>query len=462
MNRLRQYEEKARADVLALWARGVRRVLLVMPTGGGKTVVAADIIRDESGPVLFLAHRRELIDQAVERLVELGVPREDIGVIMRDDARTNPTARIQVASVATLHRRALPPAGLVVVDEAHHAVTGEGKRGAQMYAKILPGYPEARVLGLTATPERLDGKGLRGSFDELQVAATPSQLIEGGWISRPSVWTHPKQKAPELAGVRTSGGDYNVKDLARVVRKSVLVGDMVEHYRRRARGKPAVLFAVNRALSKRYVEAFGAAGIAAEHLDGETPVAERKAILARLRSGKTKVVSNVGVLTEGWDASHVRCAILARPTKSLTLYLQMVGRILRPYVETRGRFVGQTLRPIVLDHAGNHSRHGLPEEDHAWSLDGRRKKRGGAPTTRACLICGAVMAFGAHECSECGTVFPVDRAPAEQEGELREVRPLSPEEREAQLGKIVAFAERSGARNPRAFAQRALEAGVRL
>lgn len=455
VNRLRPYEQKAREDVLAMHARGVRRVLLTMPTGGGKTVVAADIIRDHDGPVLFLAHRRELIDQAVERLVELGVARADIGVIMRDDARTNADARIQVASVATLHRRDLPPATLIVVDEAHHAV------GETMYAGILAGYPDANVLGLTATPQRLDGKGLRESFDELLVAATPSALIDGGWIARPRVFTQPEQNLPTLKGIRLAGGDYNAKDLARAVRKSTLVGDMVEHYVKRAKGKPAVLFAVSRQLSRGYVRAFQRAGIAAEHLDGETPLAEREAILGRLRQGKTKVVSNVGVLTEGWDAGHVRCAILARPTRSLTLYLQMVGRIMRPFVETKGKYAGQKLAPIVLDHAGNYRMHDLPDIDREWSLDGRTRRKGGAPPCKACPFCNAVMPFGARECAECGAAFPIEREPEEKAGELQEVV-LTPEQLEEQIAKIVVFAERIGAHDPRGFARRALDAGVRL
>jgi DNA repair protein RadD len=388
---LRPYQSDAIARLDDRIAAGVRRVLLVAPCGAGKTTIAASIIRARvrgGERVLFLAHRRELIAQAYRRLLDLGLDEEQVGVIMASDPRRRPAAPVQVASVDTLRQRAKPPADVVFVDEAHRAL-------ARSYRDIAAAYPAAIHLGLTATPYRADGKGLGDAYDDLLVVASPRQLIDEGFLVEPRVMTVPPAALPDLSRVRVRGGDYDEGALSDAVNQRTLVGNIVEHWKRHAPGVRTVVFAVSIAHSIHLVERFREAGIAAEHLDGSTPAVERDAILARLESGATLVVSNCGVLCEGWDQPPVKCAVLARPTKSTGLYLQQSGRILRPWNDQRA---------IVLDHAGCAIDHGLPHEERAFSLEGehaisdaeRKKLR-----PRACPACFAVVARGVRVCPVC-------------------------------------------------------------
>jgi DNA repair protein RadD len=230
--------------------------------------------------------------------------------------------------------------------------------------------------------------------------ATYSALIEEGHIVAPLVYSTPI--LPDLSGVHTQGGDYNAEELEAAVNRSALIGNIVAEWQKRSGGRRTVVFAVSVAHSIAIVEQFRAAGVRAEHLDGETPEEERAAILARLGAGETEVVSNVGVLCEGWDMPACKCLVLARPTKSLVLYMQCAGRILRPWEE---------IQPVILDHGGNVDRHGLPHEDREWSLSDKPKKKGSAPQ-KVCPECFAYIAAALMVCPHCGHQFDED-APAE-------------------------------------------------
>ncbi|MFI5302654.1 MAG: DEAD/DEAH box helicase, partial [Polyangiales bacterium] len=324
---LRPYQHEAIARLDDAVARGVRRVLLVCATGGGKTSIAGSfIVRavERGQRVLFLAHRRELIVQAYRRLLDFGLSERDVGIIMGNDPRRRPGARVQVASVDTLRRRAQPGADVVFWDEAHRSICPSQRAIAAHHAGALH-------IGLTATPFGPNGAGLGVAYDELHVVASPRLLMDQGFLVEPRVFTVPVAKRPNLKGVRIARGDYTSADLEAAVDRQALIGNIVEHWRRYADGVRTVVFAVSVAHSKHIVERFVAAGVAAEHLDGETPTTERDAILARLDRGDTRVVGSVGTLCEGWDQPSVKCAILARPTKSTGLYLQQAGRILRPW-----------------------------------------------------------------------------------------------------------------------------------
>lgn len=403
--------------------RGIRRIMLVAPTGSGKTCVAALIIGgavSRGTHTLFFAHRREILNQTVAKLEDAGVPPEQIGVIAPNHPRRNPVALVQVASTQTLAFRAKPRAGLVFADEAHHATSATN-------TKILAAYPDAVHVGLTATPCRLDGKGFRDFYDELIIIATPSELIRQGHLVEPRVFSHPSR--PNLKGVRTRAGDYDSGELATLMDQRAILGNIVEHWQRHAAGLRTIAFAVNIEHSKHITEAFNQACVPAEHLDGSTPAAERDAILGRLRSGKTLVVSNVDVLTEGTDIPAAKCAIAARPTKSLGLHIQILGRVLRPYPEN------PSLRAVILDHAGNCQEHGLPHEDRDWTLDGKNKRRkkteDDAPSVRTCEQCFAVLTSETDVCPECGYVFPKrERVLRAVDGTLVEIQ--KNEEREKQ------------------------------
>lgn len=413
--RLRPYQRAAIDRVRDCARRGVRRILLVAPTGSGKTTVASELIRQtvaRGSRALFIAHRRELITQAYRRLLDFGLPPGEVGVIMSTDPRRRPGARVQVASIDTLRNRSKPRADLVIVDECHRAL-------ARSYRDLAEHYRDAVQLGLTATPYRADGKGLDDAYDELVQVASPRELIDEGFLVEPRVFTVPPSALPDLSAVRVRGGDYDKRALEGAVDQRALVGNLVEHWRRYADGVRTVVFATSVAHSKHIDERFREAGVASEHLDGETPTVDRDAILARLDAGTTRVVCSVGTLQEGWDQPSVKCAILARPTKSTGLYLQMAGRILRP-------FEGQ--QAIILDHAGCVMEHGLPQDDRELTLEGARKKRKGGgpsePPAKTCPECFAVLAISVRVCPECGaTLSVVSDDVQETPDELVEVTP---------------------------------------
>lgn len=404
---LRPYQLDAVERVRAALRR-VRRVLLCAPTGSGKTIVAAFIILAAyklGKRVVFFAHRRELIDQCYGKLVAAGIPETDLGVMMGDDRRTNPDAPIQIVSISTYRHRDPPLADIVFFDEAHGAIAPSRRAAIEHYAGL-----GAVILGLSATPFRADNGGLGDLFSELVLVASVRELIDAGYLVEPRVFTAARR--PDLSIARVRHGDYVEADLWALM--SPLVGDIVAHYQRLAPGLRAVVFAVSIAHSRAIVVAFVAAGIPAEHLDGETPIAERAAILARLERGETLVVSNCGVLCEGWDMPCVKVAILARPTKSLGLYLQQAGRILRPWNDTRA---------IILDHAGNALEHGLPQDDRTFTLDRSRPKRSSPAPMKACPECGCTVATATRECAECGHVFVAAKVAAvDAPSELREIK----------------------------------------
>lgn len=374
---LRDYQQRAVQNVIAALDR---RPILVAPTGSGKTVMATALVEELGASTLWLAHRKELIDQAAKRLEAHGLV---CGIIMAGYAPM-PLAQVQVASVQTLIRRDKPPADLVVIDECHHAT-------ADSYQSILDAYPQARVVGLTATPFRLDGHGLGDLFGELIVAAYAHELCENGVLHHPKVWA---SKSPDLRGVKVIAGDYSIGALAERTNTQVLNADIVATWLKRAAGRRTVAFAVDVAHSKAITEAFREAGIPSEHIDGTTPRDERDAILARLASGETLVVSNCMVLTEGWDLPALECAIIARPTASLNLHLQMIGRVMRAANGKDGA--------IVLDHAGNHHVHGLVTRRLNYSLNGEKVGHSEPLGLRRCQECGLLFELHEPACPECG------------------------------------------------------------
>jgi len=273
---------------------GRRRVILCCPTGGGKTVLASSIIhsarRNFDAKILFVAHRVELINQAVAQLAKWGVT--EVGVIRADDERTNALMPVQVATIQSLGRRNKPPADIIFVDEAHRCV-------ANSYRKLLELYPDAVIIGLTATPCRLDGKALGDVFQAIEVAATYKDLIKDGFIVEPQCFGTPVE--PKLDGIKTQNGDFVIDELADAMMEIDVLGDTVAEYKKHAKGRRTVVFAVNVAHSKALLEKFLAAGVRAAHVDADTPEAERLDISRKLDVGELEVVTNVSILTEGWD-----------------------------------------------------------------------------------------------------------------------------------------------------------------
>lgn len=336
------------------------RVMLQLPTGGGKTITFVDICNTfikQNKRVFILVHRKELIDQTNEKLLKFNLP---ISVIQSDYVykRFSP---IQVASVQTLVRRLdkniLPP-DLIICDEAHHST-------ANTYTSIYDNYPNSKILGVTATPIRSNGQGFNKIFETMVLGKSVKWLIENNYLVQPKIFANPLTF--DISKVKVTAGEYNDKALYQAYEENSTYGDLVKSYKQKADGKRAVVFAINIEHSQKIVEVYLNAGINAEHLDGSTPKNERIAILKRFRDGVTKVLSNVGIITEGFDLPGIECVQLVRPTKSLSLYLQMVGRGLRP--------ADKKDNAIILDHANCVFTHGFPEQDRLWTLNGIEVKK---------------------------------------------------------------------------------------
>lgn len=359
---------------------GKRRPLLVLPTGAGKTVCFAWLVaklQPTGQRVAIVAHRRELIRQASAKLG--AVPH---GIIAAGH-RPTPHA-IQVGSVQTMARRDLKPFDVLVIDEAHHAVSGQ-------YEKLIAANPGARILGVTATPERLDGRGLGEVFDTLIEGPTVAELTAGGFLS--PVRTFAPSKPPDIRAVATQAGDYMTRELAVVMDKPTITGDAVAHYVQHAAGWPAIAFCVSVQHAINTAEAFRSEGWRAAHVDGAMPEADRDRAIRGLSDGSVSVLTSCALIDEGLDIPNVRAVIDLCPTQSRGRFMQRVGRGMRP---APGK-----ARLIHLDHAGNTFTHGAPDWPHVWTLDGTPRRNRTAPAVAQCPDCYALHS-PAPRCPACG------------------------------------------------------------
>jgi superfamily II DNA or RNA helicase len=328
-----------------------------------------------------------------------------VGIIMAKEPM-DLEAPVQVASVQTLNMRAfrtrkieLPEFAMVFIDEAHHV-------RAATYEQIVKKFPHAVVVGLTATPCRGDGRGLGNVFEALIEAPQVRELQEGGHLVKSIIYA-PLRYQPDLKGVRTQAGDYVLSQLGRRMDDDTLVRGVVEHWLRHGQQRPTVVFAVNVKHSRHIRDEFERAGVSAAHIDAKTPKEERDEALKKLADGEIKVLTNCAVLVEGWDCPPTSCCILARPTKQLGLYRQMVGRVLRPYPGKEDA--------VILDHSGAVYRHGFPEDEVLWQLHQDKKAvnksasgGGGDGQGRIlaeCPKCHAVRNQG-EDCHACGWKRP--------------------------------------------------------
>lgn len=462
---LRPYQSAMIDKARDLMRQNVRRVLMVAPTGAGKRLMAVHTIGRavaRGKRCWFLVHRKELLDQACRSLDEACV---QFGVI-QSGVRPDYRQPVQVASVQTMTGRLgmtkQAPIGslrerqrsaaaeliepdFIFADEAHHA-------RAATWERILTGYPKAFVLGFTATPLRLDGRSLGHQFDRLVIGPSTRELIDGGFLADYRLFAPP---GADLSNVRSQMGDYRPDDLAEAVDRPQIVGDVVAHYQRHANGTQAVCFGVNVQHSQHIAAAFAQAGISARHLDGTTSRNERSIIMDDFAAGRFRVLCNVDILGEGLDVAGIETVICARPTQSLSVYLQQIGRGLR--VKPDGR------RAIILDHAGNSLRHGLPDEPREWSLedDPKRRKRASSAGVRICPACFAALVAQARICPECGFKFVIEtEVPDHAEGELQvvDIQRARFQQRIEQgqaksLEDLIELGRRRGYKSPRAWAE---------
>lgn len=432
---LRPYQQELIGEIVGALAFGYRRILVVLPTGGGKTVVFNDLavrwnhLSGLDGPVCIAAHRKELIRQASQKL-----GRAAHGIIA---PWTYPRSGlpIQVGSIQTMARRSnLPRFSLVIPDEAHHSVAGQ-------WRTFIENQRDAVILGFTATPERHDGRGLGDIYETMIHGPDIAELMADGFLTRARVFA--PERAVDLSRVRTLAGDFNTGDLAAAMDDGKLTGSAVEHYAQICPGAPAIAFCASVAHAEHVADSFRRAGWRSECVHGGLGEDVRDARIGGLADGRVQILTSCDLISEGLDIPAVGAVIMLRPTQSFQLYRQMIGRGLRPVyasgfdTDTRaGRLAGIAASDktacVVLDHAGNTIRHGMPDAAREWSLEGRKRKStdDAAPTVRQCPTCQAIHLSGLRACPECGHEYAADAAgraaPEETDGRLVEITPDAP------------------------------------
>jgi len=411
---LRPHQDDFIADIRQA-LRTDQAVLAQAATGFGKTVVGAFIAKSttsKGNDLIFSVHRQELVDQTSASFTEVGIPH---GFVV-SGRPFNPHARVRVASIGTLKNRLdkIPVPKLLVVDEAHHCA-------AAGWEKVVNWAKEggAKVIGLTATPWRLSGEGLKKHFDTMVNGPSVEWLIENKYLSDYKAFA---PGIPVMDGVHTRAGDYVRGEVEEIMDDTVLIGDAVKHYLKHARGKKGLAFCVSVKHSEHVAQRFREAGVSALHLDGNTPKEDRRRAVRAYADGHIDMLTNVELFGEGFDLSSlagkdvpIESVSLLRPTMSLSLYLQQVGRALRP----------KDHPAIILDHAGNLMRHGFPDDPFEWSLEPRKKKKpgsgGGDLPIRQCEACYFVHR-PAPVCPNCGHVYEIQyREVEEVDGDLGEV-----------------------------------------
>lgn len=403
---LRDYQSDVIYKIRVSLSTGHSRPCVQAPTGAGKTVIAAAIIkmaRDKDKRVMFVVPMLSLIDQTVERFQQNGIT--EIGVMQSNHEMTDPNQPVQVCSMQTLMRRDLPDVDLVIIDEAHVQFKFLHQWLAWEHWKHVP------FIGLTATPW---ARGMGKVWDDLIIAETTAGLIDRGVLSPFKVFA---PAHPDLTGVKTVRGDYDEKQLAEAMDKGALVADIVSTWLLRGENRPTICFAVNRIHAKHIQTQFDAAHVACGYMDAFTPPEERTKIIRDFSNGNIKIICNVGVLTTGFDAD-VRAIILARPTKSEILYTQMIGRGLR---KAEGKD-----HCLILDHSDTTLRLGFVTDIHYEELDdGKQKKKGAVerkePLPKECPKCQFLRPAKVRVCPSCGfEAVPVNKVES-LNGELYEL-----------------------------------------
>lgn len=400
---LRPYQSELVEELRAAWREGYKAPCIVLPCGGGKSVILAETARRTAANgkrVLFLVHRRELVEQIVRTFISWGVDMQFCDVMM----------------VQTASRRLskLKKPALIMTDENHHS-------SAQSYKRIYEHFSDVLRVGVTATPVRLGGSGLGDVNDKLIVGVSAKWLIENRCLSP---YDYYAPDVADLTGVRTKMGEFVAADIEKAMIKNAVFGDVIAYYQKLAAGKKAVCYCAGIRHSKAMAESFSAAGIPAAHIDGETEKNERSRIISDFRCGRIQILCNVDLISEGFDVPDCECAILLRPTQSLTLYIQQAMRCMR-FVDGK--------RAVIIDHVGNYARFGLPDDDREWNLEKKPKKlREETDGIKAKMCPECFLTFSPPDnsekiiCPHCGHVF-----------EKKERRGL--EEKSAELHKIEGF-----------------------
>lgn len=433
---------------------GSRSVLGVASTGFGKTIVSAYLTRSaeqKGNSAWFMCHRKNLLKQTSQAFWKLHI---EHGLIA--SGRRQSVLPVQVATVGTLNSRLdkLQPPQLLIVDEAHLSM-------AATWVKVVDWCKErgSIVIGNSATPERLDGKGLGYLFDSMVEAKPMRWLIDNGRLSDYELYS---AVPPDLKGVKTVAGDYSLDQLAAAMDKPKLIGDAVAHWKKLAYGLRTIAYCVNIEHSKHCCDLFNLSGIPAVHVDGTSTDAVMQDAIEGFADGRYMVLFNCQLMTEGFDLSAqvnrdvpIEACILLRPTQSLALYMQMVGRALRVKPKPA----------VILDHAGCAMRHGLPDDEREWSLAGRKKRKRGDQeppvSIQQCGFCYGVFRPGVDICPLCGAPVEKKERPtlAHDDGELVKINVEASRKQKRQevgmsrsIDELVALGHRRGMKDPAGWA----------
>ena len=446
--KLRPYQERL-IDQTRQALRRNQRVLMQAPTGAGKTAITVYMMgrAAESGKrSMFIVHQNELLSQTSKALWKQKL---EHGMIAAGKSFSRLPA--QVASVQTLVRRLeqYQEPDLIIIDECHRSA-------ASTYQAVLDAFPNAKVIGLTATPARTDGKGLDDTYSELVQGPSIRQLIDAGYLSDYEIFAPPSTL--DLSEIKTRMGDYDKKELEQTVDKPTITGDAVATYRKHAGGKRCVVMCVSIRHAEHVMESYRAAGVPAEMIEGSMTNREREQVLDRFRSGETLVIANVQLLIEGVDIPSIEVVQWLRPTQSLIIWMQGNGRGLRP---SDGKD-----KLLILDQVGNWSKHGLPDEDREWTLEGRKKRKRKQDdeadvNVQQCKHCFHIFRPGPDKCPACGQPVEVRKKAEIQvvDGELEKID-LEAERkaRKQEQGKskglrdLVLLGVRRGMKNPSGWA----------
>lgn len=399
---LRPYQNDLVEQVRNAWKEGYKAPCIVLGCGGGKSCIVAEIARRTTWngkKVLFLVHRRELVDQIFRTFVRWGVMMEycEIGMVQTFTRRLNK----------------LQKPALIITDENHHSL-------AQSYKRIYEYFPTVPRVGVTATPVRLNGDGLGDVNDKLIIGVSTKWLIENHCLAP---YDYYAPDIADLTGLHTKMGEYVTSDIEKAMIKKAVFGDVIRYYKQLADGKKAVCYCSSIKHSEKTAEAFRQSGISAAHIDGSTPKLERDKIIADFRNGEITVLCNVDLISEGFDVPDCECAILLRPTHSLTLYIQQSMRCMR-YKPGK--------RAVIIDHVGNYARHGMPDDDREWTLEKKKRNKIQQEKEQAAKVLQCPECFfafsptifenGRRVCPHCGYMFPNKARTIEIEEETKLIK----------------------------------------
>jgi superfamily II DNA or RNA helicase len=449
MIQLRPRQLQALDDLRRAYATGSRAPILVAPTGFGKTATATEIVRQSVAKgrrVWFLAHLREILHDTSTRLTAAGIRHGHI----QSGRSSDYTLPVQIVAVATAARRAhLPRPDLIIVDECHLAV-------ARSYRDVIAAAGNPRLLGLTGTPQRLDGRGLGEVFDRLVLTCGTAELVDEGLLAPVRMFVPP---GVDLSGVRKRGGDFDQGQASELLSRPAVVGDALSHWQKLCRGRRGVAFCTSIAHARAVAEQWQRAGYRAMAVHGGCDDQERREAIEGLRAGRLDLVACAQLWIAGVDVPQIDAVIWLRPTQSLTVWLQGNGRGLRIAPGKRDL--------LILDHVGNVGRLDHPLDPQKWSLEGKTKRDGErAPSIKVCPACFCAIPSQAQTCPECQHRFAPERRELQHvPGELRELdRQAEQRERRAEQGKaqtlsdLVALGKQRGLRNPHGWARHVMAA----